>query len=265
MPAVALVLSGGAARGYAHIGVIKVLEANGLKPDIIVGCSAGSIVGALYASGLSADELERSIASLDSSSFDDWALPGIAFLASPLGLFKGERIHEFVDSHVKHHMIDAFPIRFAAVATDLASGAVAVFNSGDVGQAVRASSAVPGVITPARISGRLYGDCQISSPLPVAAARLMGGKKIIAVDVIYPPEDAGLTSVLRVLWQTFAISTYRLKEFELAQADVVIAPQLPRTSGQLSFADRERIISAGEMAATSALPRVRELFSRKAP
>lgn len=257
---VALVLSSGGARGFAHVGVLKVLEANGLRPDIIVGCSAGSVVGALYASGLTAAELDAVMAKLDASAFSDWTMPGIAFLTSPLGFVKGDGLRRFVDDHAKLHAIEAFPIRFGAVATDLVTGEVVVFNAGDVGRAVHASSAVPGLVSPARISGRLYGDCQVSSPLPVKAARLLGAKRIVAVDVIYPPVDAGLTSSMRVVFQAFAISTYHLKEFEAAMADVVIAPQLPRTSGQLGFEHRQQLIAAGEQATREMLERLRPLF-----
>ena len=260
--AVALVLSGGAARGYAHVGVIKVMEANGLRPDIVVGCSAGSIVGGLYASGLTMAQLDHAIGSLDVSTFDDLAIPGVAFLDSPLGLFKGDGLHAFLDKALKHSLIEQFPIRFAAVATDLATGEVAIFNAGDAGMAMRASSAVPGVIAPAKIAGKLYSDCQVSSPLPVLAARRMGATKIIAIDVIYPPQDAQLSSMVRVVFQSMTISTYRLKEFELAMADVVIAPVLPRTSGQLGFADRSRIIEAGAAAAREALAPLRKAFRR---
>jgi len=259
---VALVLSGGAARGYAHVGVIKVLEAEGLRPDIVVGCSAGSIVGSLYASGLTIVELEQAIGRLDSSSFDDWAMPGLGMRDSPLGLFKGDNLHAFLDANLKRHLMEQFPIRFAAVATNLTTGAVTIFNAGDAGIAVHASSAVPGVIAPTRIGGTLYGDCQVSSPLPVLAARRMGATKVIAVDVIYPPDDAHLTSTMNVLFQSMTISTYRLKEFERASADVVIAPGLPHTAGQLSFGDRTRIIAAGEAAARESLERLRKVFKR---
>jgi NTE family protein len=229
---------------------------------MVVGCSAGSIVGGLYASGLTIAELEHALERLDISAFNDWAMPGLATFASPLGLFKGDNLHAFVDENLEHHLIEQFPIRFGAVATNLTTGDVAIFNAGDAGMAIRASSAVLGVITPAKIAGNLFGDCQISSPLPVRAARRMGARKVIAVDVVYPPQDAGLTSVMRVLFQSMTISTYRLKELERAEADVVIAPELPRTSGQLSFADRKRIIEAGESAAREALGQVRKVFTQ---
>lgn len=259
-PGVALVLSGGSARGFAHLGVIRVLEAHGLRPAIVVGSSAGSVVGSLYASGLSSEELEKAVAELGRGSFNDLVLPSLGFFPGEMGLIKGDKLHRFIDERARHHLIERFPIRFAAVATDLRTGEVQIFNAGDVGAAVRASSAVPGIITPAEIGGRIYGDGQISSPVPVGAARRLGARKVIAVDVTYPAEDAFVSSAIGVLFQTFTISVNRLVKFELPHADLVIAPDLPRTSGQLSFGDRDRLVAAGETAALQALEKIRPLF-----
>ena len=259
---VALVLSGGAARGYAHVGVIRVLEEYGLRPSIVVGSSVGSIVGALYASGLSTVELEKAVGEVGARTFNDWVLPSLGFFPGEKGFVKGDKLHWFIDDRVRHHLIEDFPIRFAAVATELRTGDLQVFNAGDVGAAVRASSAVPGIIAPAEIAGHLYGDGQISSPVPVGTARKLGARKIIAVDVIYPSQDAFISSAIGVLFQAFTISMNRLKATELADADVVISPVLPRTSGQMSFGDREVLIAAGEAAAREALARVRPLFGQ---
>ena len=257
---IALVLSGGAARGFAHIGVIKVLEANGLKPDIIVGTSAGSIVGALYASGLTSAELESSLAQLDTSAFNDFVIPGLGFLPGELGFVRGEKLHRFIDARLKTHRIQDFPIRFAAVATDLNSGKAVAFNAGDAGLAVVASSAVPGVIMPVEIDRRRYGDGQIASPLPVGTARALGAKTVIAVDVVYPPDHAFLYSAVGVLFQAFTISVHQLKMAEATQADLVITPDLGVTSGQMTFGDRKRLIAVGEQEAIKMLPEIRAAF-----
>ena len=257
---VALVLSGGTARGYAHVGVIKALEAHGLRPDMVVGSSAGSIVGALYASGLNAAELEAAIAELGRGQFADFELRGMGILPGSLGMVRGDRLHRFIDDRARHHRIEDFPLRFAAVATDLVTGELQIFNAGDVGAAVRASSAMPGVMTPAEIGGRLYADGQLSSPVPVDAARRLGARVVIAVDVIYPPEDASPRTAIGVILQAFAITVHRLKSIEVARADAVIAPELGRVSGQLSFGDRDRLIAAGERATHEAIARLRPLF-----
>ena len=260
---VALVLSGGSARGFAHIGVIKVLEANGLKPDIVVGSSAGSIVGALYASGLTAGELEAAIAQLDTSAFTDFVIPGLGFLAGEMGFVRGEKLHRYIDAQLKTHRIQHFPIRFAAVATDLNSGNAVAFNSGDAGMAVVASCAVPGVITPVDIDRRRYGDGQIASPLPVAVARALGAHIVIAVDVVYPPEHSFLYSAVSVLFQAYTIAVHQLKQTEAAQADLVIVPKIQNTSGQYSFADRTHLTAAGEEAARKLMPQLKAMFARR--
>ena len=257
---VALVLSGGSARGFAHIGILKVLEEQGLKPDIIVGTSAGSIVGALYASGLTVSEVESAIAQLDKSVFTDFVMPSLGFLPGEMGFVRGDKLHRFIDARLKQHHIQDFPIRFAAVATDLNTGKPVAFNSGDAGLAVVASCAVPGMIMPVEINRRRYGDGQISSPLPVSIARALGAKVVIAVDVVYPPEDAFLNSTVSVLFQAFTISVYRIKEYEAANADLLIKPDLGKTAGQMTFGDRERLIAAGEAAMREVLPVIKKLF-----
>lgn len=254
---VALVLSGGSARGFAHVGVIKALEANGLRPDIVVGTSAGAMVGALYASGLSADEMVAAMGRLDRSVFQELSLPGLGVIPGSLGLLRADSFHRFIDREARHRRMEDFPMRFAVLATDMNSGEPKVFNTGDVGTAVAAAGAVPGLFAPVQIAGRLYGDGALSSPLPVQAARSLGARTVIAVDVIYPPEDAGLTSAMRVIFQAFAISVHRLKQYEAANADVLITPSLGRTSGQWGFSERDRLIAAGEAAVLSSLPRLR--------
>ena len=254
----ALVLSGGSARGFAHVGVIKVLEREGLKPDLIVGTSAGGIVGALYASGMSAAQLEEEARSADSGRMLDPDWMGLATLQS-FGLMRGEGLSEFINEKVKRRKLEELPIPFAAVAVDLRTGKLAAFNHGDTGVAVRASSAVPGVFTPVPLRDGLYADGGLVSPLPAATARAMGAKIVIAVDVVYPPGDSVISNPFSVLFQTFLIQTYRLREYELKDADIVIAPLL-RTAGQLSFSDRDWIIRAGEEAASAALPKIRALL-----
>lgn len=255
--ALGLVLSGGAARGFAHVGVLKVLEEEGLQPDLVVGTSAGAIVGSLYASGLCGPGLEQAVGEMDSSIYSDVAILG------SLGFVQGNHLRKFVDRHALRTRIEDFPIHFAAVATDLQTGKSIPFNSGDVGMAVRASSAVPGILSPAEIGGRRYGDGQIASPIPVESARRLGAKVIIAVDVIYPPEEARLTSALDVAFQAFSIAARTIADRELASADVVIKPRIAPTNGQYAFDERAMLIAAGEQAARDALPRIRAAIARE--
>ena len=258
--AVALVLSGGGMRGFAHVGVLRGLESHGLRPDLVVGTSAGSIVGALYASGASAGEVGRSLAAMQSATLNDWAFPWTGFPGGAMGLVKGSKLRRFLEERLALRRIEAFPIRFAAVATDLGIGEPKIFNAGNAASAVLASSALPGIVAPVEIGGRLYADGGIASPLPVEAAFALGAKRVVAVDVLYPAQDASIRSAAGVVFQSFIISAQRLKRYESARASLVIAPRLPRTSGQLGFAERERLVAAGEAAVTESIDALRRVF-----
>ncbi len=260
--ALALVLSGGSARAFAHIGVIAVLEGAGFRPDLIVGASAGSIVGALYASGMSAAQVETVSRLADGALVGDADWLRLLRLRS-LGLYAGNALHAFVDRHVGNRLIEAMPIPFAAVATNLGSGAPVAFTHGDAGHAVHASCAIPGVFEPVEIEGRLYVDGGLASPLPVRIARRLGARAVIAVDVVYPPADSGTPrSPLDMMFQTFLVQTWRLKETEIGDADLVIRPDIPGTGSQYGFKDRLMLIAAGEAAARAALPEIRVALAR---
>ena len=254
-PKIALVLGGGAARGFAHVGVIKVLEAQGIKPDIVVGTSAGSVVGALYAGGYGGFELQRIALRLDEASVGDWTLPDRGFI-------KGEYLEEFINKALGNRPIERLPKVFAAVATDLQSGERMVFRRGNTGAAVRASSSVPGVFQPVRIGGREYVDGGLTSPVPVKVARSLGADIVIAVDISARPRYAKVEDSLDVLLQTFAIMGQTIGAYELADADVVIRPNTG-TIGATDFEQRDLAILEGEKAAQLALPLIRKVLQTK--
>ena len=257
-PRVALVLSGGALRAFAHVGVLRVLEREGLKPDLIVGSSAGAMVGAYCAAGKTVAEIEALAALLDLPTLIDIDPIKTLLLRFGLGLAKGERLEAFLRASISVPL-QALPIPFVAVATDLNTGEAVLLNHGDTPLALRASSAVPGLYEPVRTGERVLGDGQIASPLPVAAARLLGARVVIAVDVVYPPQNALLTNPMSVLFQTMTISTYRHLLLERTQADLVIQPIIP-PNGSLALSDREWLIAAGEAAAAKVLPALRAAF-----
>ena len=257
-PRVALVLSGGSARGFAHLGVLRVLDREGLRPNLVVGTSVGAIAGGLYASGMSVDAIEALAERLDWFTVFDID-PVRALLGGlGLGLAKGQRLEVLLRALMQAPM-QSFPTRFAAVATDLNSGETVVLNHGDAALAMRASSAIPGMLEPVHIGGRLLGDGQIVSPLPVAAALQLGASVVIAVDVMYPPQHSSMSNPVSVLFQTMLISSYRHLLTERAKSDVVIAPVIEIT-GQLGLSDREWLIQAGETAAQAALPQLKAAF-----
>ena len=251
---IALALGGGAARGFAHIGVIKALEAQGIVPDMVVGTSAGSVVGALYASGMSGFELQNLALTMQENMLADWTLPN-------RGVLKGEALQDFINLKVKNLSIQKMPKPLGVVATDLQSGEKVLFRRGDTGMAVRASSAVPGVFQPVEISGRDYVDGGLTSPVPAQVARSMGADFVIAVDISSVSRRGKLSGTLDVLLQTFAIMGHTISSHELEDADVVIRPQTGAVSST-DFEDRHLAILEGEKAAAAAMPELKARLAR---
>ena len=246
---IALVLGGGAARGFAHIGVIKALEAQGIKPDIIVGTSAGAVVGALYAAGNSGFDLQRLALQMQESEVSDWSLPD-------RGVFKGEALQSFVNRAVNQRPLEKLSRQLAVVATDLHSGEMVVFRSGNTGMAVRASSSVPGVFQPVMINGHEYVDGGLTSPVPVRVAKTLGADFVIAVDISARPEFGKTASSIDVLLQTFAIMQQSISRNEMTEANVAIHPSLPDVR-RTDFQDRNIAILAGEQAVAAVLPELK--------
>jgi len=255
-PKIGLALGGGAVRGFAHIGVIKTLEAHGIDPQIVVGTSAGSVVGALYAGGFSGFELQKIAFQMDEGSVSDWTLPDRGFI-------KGEQLQNFINRTLQNKPIERLGKTFAVVATDLGSGEKAVFRRGNTGMAVRASSSVPGVFQPVTINGREYVDGGLTSPVPVKAARDLGADIVIAVDISSKPKYGKVNDTMDILMQTFSIMGQTIRQYELAEADVVIRPNTTGI-GSSDFEQKHLAILEGEKAALAALPLIRLLIQRGA-
>ncbi len=247
---IGLALGGGAARGFAHIGVIQVLEAEGIKPDLVVGTSAGSLVAALMADGKTGAEMESLALTLDESTLTDWSLPS-------RGVLRGDALARWVRQQTAGKPIEQMRVPLGIVATDLATGTGTLFQRGDTGLAVRASSAVPAVFQPVRITEREYVDGGLVAPVPVRYARQMGATHVIAVDISTPPEGGATDGTLGLLLQTFAIMGKNISGFELREADVVLRPALVGLAGT-DFSNRVRAIRAGREATLAMLPQLRE-------
>lgn len=257
LPKVGLALGGGAARGFAHVGVIQVLEEAGIKPALVVGTSAGSLVAALYASGRSGPQLQAVAIDMDEAAFADWTLP-----IFNRGLLRGEALGRYVNAQVGSRLIENMAMPLGIVATDLQSGQGVLFRRGDTGTAVRASSAVPAVFVPVRISGREYVDGGLVSPVPVRYAREMGAEVIVAVDISSAPEGNPSGDPLQILLQTFAIMGKSINAWELKEAEVVVRPALAGV-GSGDFTAKRRAIEAGRAAMLAALPRLRQVMEAK--
>ncbi|AON53611.1 NTE family protein [Herbaspirillum seropedicae] len=251
---IGLALGGGAARGFAHIGVIKALEAQGVQVDVVAGTSAGSLVGALYAAGNDGFALQKLALAMDEAAISDWSVP---LFSKVSGVLKGEGVQNYVNKALNNVPIEKFKIPFGAVATDLRSGQPILFQRGNAGIAVRASSAVPGVFQSVKIGDHTYVDGGLVSPVPVRFARQMGADFVIAVNISANPEaQAASSSSVDVLLQTFAIMGQTINQYELKNADIVLQPGLGAMKGS-DFASRNVAIMAGEQAALAAMPEIK--------
>lgn len=251
---IGLALGGGAARGFAHIGVIKVLEAQGIVPDYVAGTSAGAVVGALYAGGLNGFELQKTGLELDENTLADISFPH-------RGILKGEALQDFVNRMVGRRPLEKLAKPFAAVATDLENGTMVAFRTGNTGMAVRASSAVPGVFKPVSIREREYVDGGLTSPVPVRALKAMGADFVIAVDVGNKPQWGKTDSTLDVLLRTFTIMGNSIGRLEMEDADLVIRPATPEVDST-DFNGRHAAILAGERAASALLPELKARLAK---
>lgn len=248
-PRIALVLGGGGARGFAHVGVLKMLDAQGLKPDLIVGTSAGSVAGALYAAGYNGFDLQEMAFALDRATLADWSMFG-------KGLIRGDALQAFVTDAVKRRPIEQLKIPFACVAARVDTGQPVLFQRGSVGQAVRASSSVPGIFQPTKIGEHEYVDGGLVSPVPIRYAKQLGADFIIAVDVSTPPNPSATTGKIDVLMRSFEIMGQAIRAAELPQAHVLIQPDLSGITST-NFEAKQQAILQGERAALAAMPKIR--------
>ena len=253
-PVVGLVLGAGAARGFAHIGAIKALEAQGIRPDIVVGSSAGSVIAALLASGATGNDLNRLALNLDEATIADWGLP---FAGRFGGLIKGDALQNMVNREVQNKTIEQMRIPLGVVATELQSGKGVLFRTGNTGLAVRASCSVPGVFQPAVISGKEYVDGGLVAPVPVSYARQMGATLVIAVNISSEPVHQDASGTFGILQQTISIMQRSINQYELKSADIVIQPQLKQMSAS-DFKSRNAAILAGEVAAQEQMVLIKE-------
>lgn len=256
---IGLALGGGAARGFAHIGVIKALESQGIIPDIVVGTSAGSLVGALYAAGNNGFALHKMALEMDEAAISDWSIP---LFSRQVGMLKGEALQLYVNKAVNNVPLEKLKIPFAAVATDLQSGLPILFQKGNTGMAVRASSAVPGMFQPVKVGDRAYVDGGLVAPVPVRFARQLGADFVIAVNISSQPENQASATTLDVLLQTFAIMGQSINRYELREADIVIQPPLGAMKGN-DFNSRNLAVLSGEQAAMAAMAEITQMLQAR--
>lgn len=254
-PIIALVLGSGGARGYAHIGVIEALEQANIHPDLIVGTSAGSIVGVLYASGLTSQELTDIALNLSPTDVRDFTL-------NKKGFFEGKKVENFINDKVNYTPLQSLKIPMYVVATELKEGKKVVFNYGNTGQAVRASISIPSMFVPTEIAGEEYVDGGLVSPVPVEVAKDLGADIVIAVDILAQPMYTETTNIWGLFNQNINIMQKYLAETELKNADIVIQPNLMEKNHIFDTKDRENVLFEGKKAALLKLPMLQTLLKQ---
>lgn len=250
-PKLAIVLGAGSARGFAHIGVFKALDAAGIKPDLIVGASAGSVVGIFYAAGYSGAQMENVAMKVRDADVIDSAVN------SKRGFVAGESLQKLINSFVKDKSLEDLKIPFIATATNLKNGELVQIKNGDSGLAVRASSSMPGIFLPTAINGMELVDGAVSSPLPVSVAVQAGAEVIIAVDVGAAPQNTHANGIYEIVMQSFEIMGLSISKLEGKNADVLIKPNVAPFSGS-DFSNRAQLIAAGFAAGQDAIAQIRQ-------
>jgi NTE family protein len=253
-PKIALVLGGGAARGFAHVGVIRALEQEKIPIDMVIGTSVGSLIGAIYASDMNSFELEWTAFLLEKESLFDY---GIMNAFAGMGVAKGDKLEEFVRTKIKTVNIEDLKLPFAAVATDLNRGTRVVLDRGSVAKAVHASSAIPGVFNPVDHQGKLLVDGGVMDNVPIAVAREKGADIVIAVDISENVANFNITNVVDVMLQAVNIMFNENVRSKKKEADVLITPQVGSVA-MLDFTQKKRCMQAGIEATQRAMPEIRK-------
>jgi NTE family protein len=251
---IALVLGAGASRGFAHIGVLKILESNKIPIHMIVGTSAGSFVGSLYAYGFDAYTLQTMAISIQRDDIVDLTIPDNGFV-------KGEKLENYVNWALRDTPMEKLQIPFYAVATNIQTGEEVVFGTGNTGTAVRASCSIPGIFQPVKLSGGTYVDGGVVSPVAIDAARKYGADVVIAVDISASPANSSPRSTIETILQSIDIMHAKISQIQLSRADVVIRPDVGHI-GAADFSKRHEAILEGERATLSALPNISQIISR---
>jgi len=251
---IAVVLGGGGSKGFAHIGVLKVLEAQKIPIHMIVGTSAGSLVGSLYASGKTAFELQGIAMKMDADNVIDYD-----WKIWKGGLIKGEKLENFINLNIQNTPIEKLKISFYAVATNAATGEEVVFARGNTGMAVRASCSVPGVFQPFKIGNSTYMDGGVVSPVAVDVARRNGADIVIAVDISGGINTDVPDGIIDTMRKSLNIMYARIAEYQIKNADIVIRPNM-KNIGSTDMNKFNEAIFEGEKAASAKMPEIQKII-----
>lgn len=251
-PKIALVLGGGAARGFAHVGVIRILEREKIPIDLIVGTSVGSLIGAIYADARSSFDLEFTAFKLEKDDIFDFSV-----FSSTTGPVKGDRLEEFVLKKLSKANIEELAVPFAAVATNLNTGRQVVLDKGSIAKAVRASSAIPGVFTPVVYQNATLVDGGVVNNVPVDVARAKGADLVIAVNIGKNVVNWNVTNIVDITLQAVNIMSSEISTFKMRDADILIEPNVGAVA-MMDFTQKEYCIRAGIEATEKAIPEIKK-------
>ncbi|MCP3026227.1 patatin-like phospholipase family protein [Halobacillus sp. A5] len=251
-PKIGLALGSGGARGFAHLGVLKVLREYNIPVDMIAGSSMGALAGSLYASGQTIEDLYKLALTFKRKYYLDFTVPKMGFI-------QGRRIKEYIRLFTFGKNIEEFKVPMSIVATDLAAGNKKVFRSGPACEAVRASIAIPGIFVPEKINGRLYIDGGVIDRVPISVVKDMGPDIIIAVDCTHTRAEPSIHSIYDVIIQSIDIMQDELASVTgtASYTDFIIRPDVERFSSR-AFTDLEEIVEEGEKAAAKEVDRILE-------
>ncbi|CAJ1002166.1 MULTISPECIES: patatin-like phospholipase family protein [Bacillales] len=252
-PKVGLALGSGGARGLAHIGVLKALEAHGIKVDMLAGSSMGSLIAAVYANGIEPHMMEKLALNLKRKHWLDLTVPGMGFVA-------GEKIKQLIRLLTHGKRIEELSKELAVVATDIETGERVVFREGPVDQAVRASISIPGIFVPERVGDRLLVDGGVIDRVPITVIRDMGADLVIAVDVAQFDTPMKVTTIFDVIAQTIDVMEREILRHQILAADLVIRPDVGHYSS-IAYTGVEEIIALGERAGLDSVERIKELIA----
>lgn len=249
-----IAFGGGGIRGFIHLGVLKALEEEGIKPDVVSGTSAGSIAATLYASGMKLEEMELAIEKVHMSDIAD-------FVFSSKGLVNGKKLSAWINSYIDYDDLSEMPIPVAVTATNMTTKETVMIRSGNPGHAVQASSTIPGAFVAIENNGDILVDGGVFSVVPVYTARKLGAKKVIAIDIYCHNQPKPEISASKITLAAFRMQSCRLSQQELDNADIVITPNY-EPSGSAAFDEKAQAIEAGYIATKQAMPQIKSMLSR---
>ena len=251
---IGLALGGGAARGMAHIGVLSVLEEQGMPIDIITGTSIGAIIGAVYAAGTNLEWLEKLVVTLDWDQLVDVTVPR-------MGFFKTEKLFQLLDLLCKHKQIEELDLLYRAIAVDIQTGSEVVLAKGSVAKNALASASIPGIFLPQEINGRLLVDGGIRSRVPIEPARQAGADIVIAVDVGSSVLELKPNSIIDIILQSIDIMQQEINMDKVCKADVLIRPDLEQVK-PYNLCSASIAIEAGRKATIEKWPEISTILER---